>query len=64
VSPLQRFIVVVEGLPLEEYEEIELPQPPAAGEPIETRYGTCIVTQTEAVADGGQYAGRIVCRMP
>jgi hypothetical protein len=64
VSPLQRFIVVVEGLPLEELEEIELSQPPAEGEPIETRYGTCIVTRTEAAADGGQYAGRIICRMP
>jgi hypothetical protein len=64
VSPLQRFIVVVEGLPLEEFEEIELPQPPAEGEPIETRYGTCIVTRTESAAEGGQYAGRIVCRMP
>jgi hypothetical protein len=64
VSPLQRFIVVVEGLPLDEYEEIELPRPPGEGEPIETRYGTCIVTRTEAAADGGQYAGKIVCRMP
>jgi hypothetical protein len=64
VSPLQRFIVVVEGLPLEEFEEIELPRAPAEGEPIETRYGTCIVTRTEATAEGSQHAGRIVCRMP
>jgi hypothetical protein len=64
VSPLQRFIVVVEGLPLDEYEEIELPQLPAEGEPIETRYGTCIVTRTETAAEGGQHAGKIVCRLP
>ena len=64
MSVMQRFIVTVEGLPLEELEEIELPQLPAAGEPIETRYGTCIVTRTEAAAEGSQYAGRIVCRMP
>jgi hypothetical protein len=56
--------VVVEGLPLAEFEEIELPQAPAEGEPIETRYGTCIVTRTEATAEGSQHAGRIVCRMP
>jgi hypothetical protein len=62
---MQRFILTVEGLPLEEFEEIELPRPPAQGEPIETRYGTCIVTRTEeAGADGSQYDGRIVCRMP
>jgi hypothetical protein len=64
MSALQRFIVTVEGLPLEEIEEIELLQLPAEGEPIETRYGTCIVTLTEPAADGGQYAGRIFCRMP
>jgi hypothetical protein len=64
MSPLQRFIVTVEGLPLEEVEEIELPQLPAEGEPIETRYGTCIITRTESAADGSQYAGRIFCRMP
>jgi hypothetical protein len=64
MSALQRFIVTVEGLPLEEIEEIELPRLPAEGEPIETRYGTCIVTRTETAAEGGQYAGRIFCRMP
>ena len=64
MSWLQRFIVTVEGLPLEELEEIELPQPPAEGEPIETRYGTCIVTRTESAAEGSQFAGHIFCRMP
>lgn len=64
MSALQRFIVTVEGLPLEELEEIELLRLPAVGEPIETRYGTCVVTRTEASAEGGQYAGRIYCRMP
>ena len=64
MSPLQRFIVVVEGLPLEELEEIELPLPPAEGDPVETRYGTCIVIGTEPLPEGSEYAGRIVCRMP
>lgn len=64
MSPLQRFIVVVEGLPLDEFEEIELPQLPDEGEPIETRYGTCVVTGTEPAAEGAQHAGKIVCRMP
>ncbi len=61
---MRRFIVVVEGLPVEGIEEIELPHLPATGDPIETNYGTCIVTETEAAEEGSQYAGRIVCRMP
>jgi hypothetical protein len=61
---VRRFIVTVEGLPLEEFEEIELPGLPVKGEPIETRYGTCVVTATEPVQDGGQYAGRIICSFP
>jgi hypothetical protein len=61
---VRRFIITVEGLPLEEFEEIELPGFPAEGEPIETRYGTCVVTATEPTTDGSQYAGRIVCRFP
>jgi hypothetical protein len=59
-----RFILIVEGLPLEEFEEIELPHLPMQGEPIETRFGTCVVTETEAAEAGSDYAGRIVCRMP
>jgi hypothetical protein len=61
---MRRFIIIVEGLPLDEFEEIELPQLPTKGEPIETRYGTCVVTDTEATPEGGQYDGRIVCRIP
>jgi hypothetical protein len=61
---VKRFIVTVEGLPLDEVEEIELPQLPAPGEPIETRYGTCTVTRTESSEEGSQYEGRIVCRAP
>jgi hypothetical protein len=61
---VQRFIVIVEGLPLEEYEEIELPRAPTQGEPIETRYGTCIVMRTEPPEEGSPYRGRIVCQAP
>jgi hypothetical protein len=61
---MRRFIVAVEGLPLEEFEEVELPQLPAKGEPIETKYGTCVVTGAEALADGSQYEGKITCTFP
>jgi hypothetical protein len=61
---LKRFILTVEGPNLEDLEEIELPGLPLEGEPIETRFGTCVVVRTESVADGSGHDGRIVCRMP
>jgi hypothetical protein len=61
---LRRFILTVEGPNLEDLEEIELPSLPQEGDPIETRFGTCVVVRTEAVGDGSRHDGRIVCRMP
>jgi len=61
---LKRFVVTVEGPNLEDIEEIELPSLPQEGDPIETRFGTCVVVRTESVVDGSGHEGRIVCRMP
>jgi hypothetical protein len=61
---LKRFVVTVEGLPLVETEEIELPRLPVEGDTISTNYGLCVVTRTEPVAEGSQFEGKIVCRMP
>jgi hypothetical protein len=61
---LKRFILTVEGPNLEDLEEIELPSLPQEGEPIETRFGTCVIVRTEALPDGSPHDGRIVCRMP
>jgi hypothetical protein len=61
---LHRYVVTVEGLPLDETEEIELPRLPVAGDTITTNFGICVVTRTEPVAEGSQFEGRIVCRMP
>jgi hypothetical protein len=63
-SRVKRFIIKVEGLALEEFEEIELPALPRAGEPIETRYGTCLIVSAEMFDEGNRYAGEIVCRLP
>jgi hypothetical protein len=60
---LHRFVVTVEGLPLDEIEEIELPRLPVEGDTITTNFGVCVVTRTEPVAEGSQFEGRIVCRM-
>jgi hypothetical protein len=61
---LKRFVVTVEGPNLEDLEEIELPSLPREGDPIETRFGTCVVVRTESVTDSSGHEGRIVCRMP
>jgi hypothetical protein len=61
---LPRYVVAVEGLALEEIEEIELPRLPVEGDTVNTNYGVCIVTRTEPVAEGSQFEGRIVCRLP
>jgi hypothetical protein len=60
---VQRFILTVEGPNLEEFEEIELLGPPSDGEPIETRYGTCVVTRTEPLPATSAFAGKIFVRM-
>jgi len=64
VDRVQRYILKVEGANLEDYEEIELPRLPSDGDPIETRFGTCVVTETSVLADNNTYDGSIVCRMP
>jgi hypothetical protein len=60
---LQRFIVAVEGPNLNDVEEAELLDLPHEGDPIETRYGTCVVTATELLPANDGFAGRIVCRL-
>ena len=61
---MARFILTVEGSNFQELDEIELPRPPADGDPIETDLGTCLVLRTEPLDDSSQYSGRIVCRLP
>ena len=40
---MQQFIVTIEGHGFTDVEEIELPRLPADGDPLDTKYGTCIV---------------------
>jgi hypothetical protein len=61
---LQRFILTVEGPGFEELDEIELPRLPTEGDPIETKFGTCLIVRAEGATDGSNYDGRIVCRLP
>jgi hypothetical protein len=60
---IQRFIITIEGPGWSDFEEIELPRLPRAGEPVSTKFGTLLVERTEPTPNE-EYGGKIVCRMP
>ena len=57
-------MITIEGPGWEDFEEVELLQLPMVGEPIETKYGTCLVTQTDSLPGTEPFEGKIVCRTP
>ena len=57
-------MITIEAATWEDVEDVELPRLPAVGETIETKYGTCLVTQTDAAPGTGPYQGKITCRLP
>jgi len=61
---IQRFIVTIEGHGWSDFEEIELPQLPSEGEPIDTKFGTLPVASAEKTRDAEKYDGKIVVRLP
>jgi hypothetical protein len=60
---VQRFLVTIEGSGWSDFQELELPRRPNEGELIETKYGTCVVDQSEAAPNTDRYDGKIVCRV-
>jgi hypothetical protein len=63
ISPMQRYLVTIEGSSWSDFQELELPRQPNEGELIETKYGTCIVEQSEPSPDSDRYDGKVVCRL-
>jgi hypothetical protein len=61
MCPVEHFTVTIEGPGWQDF-EIELLALPAEGEPIQTKYGTCLVTRAELVPGDDRYDGKIVCR--
>jgi hypothetical protein len=62
---IQRFIVMIEGAGWNDVEDVELPTAPSEGDPIETKYGTCLVTSAEPEPQPQSgYDGKISCRLP
>jgi hypothetical protein len=58
---MQRFTVTIEGQGWTDVQDLELPRLPREGELIETKYGTCLVTHSEALPKTDPYDGKIVC---
>ena len=61
---MYRVTVTIEGIHWQDFQELELSELPREGDAIETRYGTCIVTQADPSPRGGQRTGKIVCSFP
>jgi hypothetical protein len=61
---IKRFMIRIEAPTWQDVEDVELPRLPAVGETIETKYGTCVVTETDASFNSAPYEGKIVCRVP
>jgi hypothetical protein len=59
---VRHYILSIEGPNFTDVDDVELLRLPAAGEPIETKYGTCIVTGTEEL-ESSNYDGKIICRL-
>ena len=56
-------MLTIEGPNWKDLDEIELSAAPVAGEPLGTKYGTCLVTKVEVVPDS-QFAAHITCKLP
>ena len=59
-----RLRITIEASTWTDFDQIELPRFPKEGDPIETKYGTCVVVRTERLPDADEYAGTVVCRKP
>jgi hypothetical protein len=61
---MERVILTIHGPNFTEVGDTELFRLPAVGDPIETKYGTAVVTESEQLPLGETYDGRVACRLP
>ena len=62
--PIKRFMIKIEAPSWEDFQDVELPRLPVVGGTIETKYGTCLVTQADTSPGTEPYEGKIVCQLP
>ncbi len=55
---------MIEAPSWKDVQDMELPDAPHEGDTIETRYGTCVVTEVDLTPKSGGRAGTITCRLP
>jgi hypothetical protein len=58
-----RFMLMIKGEGWEDLDDTERSHAPSEGEPIETKYGTCLVTHVEPTPENPTYSAKIVCRL-
>jgi len=56
-------MITIDGPNFQDLQEAEVPRLPEEGEPIETKYGTCVVTSVESLPASEHFAGKVICRM-
>jgi hypothetical protein len=61
---LNQVMITIEGPNFQDVEELELLNLPVEGDPVETKYGTCIVTRAEVQPQDDRFAARVTCRLP
>jgi len=56
-------MITIDGPNFQDFQEAEVARLPEEGEPIETKYGTCVVTAVEELPASEHFAGRVTCRL-
>jgi hypothetical protein len=62
-SPVDQIMITIDGPNFQDFQEAEVARLPEEGEPIETKYGTCVVTSVEALPASEHFAGKVTCRL-
>jgi hypothetical protein len=60
---VDQIMITIDGPNFQDFQEAEVLRLPEEGEPIETKYGTCVVTSVEALPASEHFAGKVTCRM-
>ena len=60
---MDQIMITIDGPNFQDFQEAEVPRLPEEGEPIETKYGTCVVTSVEPLPASDHFAGKVICRM-